>query len=391
MYEIGEEEIQAIAQVIRSRQLFRYPDSGRGECAQFEAELCSKLNCRYALVVNSGTSALICSLVAGGIGPGDEVIIPAFTFMATAAAVLAVGAVPIIAEIDPTLTLDAADVERKISPRTRAMILAHMCGLPCALDALAAIASKHRIRIIEDACQSMGGSYRGRRLGSIGEIGAFSFNQFKIISAGEGGAVVTNSRELYERALIQHDGGVLFRQQAARLSVPVFAGANYRISEITRAVLRVQLNRLDGILYKLRERKEAAATILRGSAAFELAPVHCPEGECGQVVILQVEAEKKMRRFLQKLLGQKIMAATPIDSKGHVYAHWSPVLQQRASNHPGRDAYHLTDTKYEYKKEMCPETLAILSRTIVIPIEINESLDQTRARAVRIRHLAESL
>jgi dTDP-4-amino-4,6-dideoxygalactose transaminase len=392
MYEIGEEEIEAVARVIRSRQLLRYRGGEQGECTQLEKELCAKFGCQYALVVNSGTNALICALVACDIGPEDEVIIPAYTFMATAMAVLAVGAVPIIAEIDETLTLNAEDVESHISSRTKAIIPVHMHGLPSAMDKFMALADKYHLRIIEDACQSVGGAYRGQPLGVIGDIGAFSFNQFKTITAGEGGAIVTNDREMYEKALIQHDGGCLFRQHARRLSVPIFAGANYRVSEITGAILRVQLSRLDGLLRKLRERKRAAVEALQGSSACDPAPVHCVQGDCAQVVMLQVDTEARMRRLLRKLLAQGIMAGTPIDdSTGHVYTHWQPVLQQQAAHHPGLNAYHLTDTKYEYSREMCPRTLDVLSRSIGIAIDINESVDQTSCRAQRIRRLAESL
>jgi dTDP-4-amino-4,6-dideoxygalactose transaminase len=391
MYDIGEEEIEAVAKVIRSRQLSRYRGGEQGECTQLEKDLCARFGCEYALVVNSGTSALECALVACDIGPGDEVIIPAFTFMATARAVLAVGAVPIIAEVDNTLTLDPADVETKISPRTRAIIPVHMYGLPCAMDRLVGLAAKYRVRIIEDACQSVGGSHKGRPLGVIGEIGAFSFNQFKIMTAGEGGAIVTNRREMYEKALIHHDGGCVFRRHADRLSVPIFTGANYRASEITGAILRVQLRRLDGVLDRLRERKRAAVEVLRRSSAFELAPVNCEAGDCGQVVALQVETEERMRRLLKLLLARGLMAGSPIDSTGHVYTDWKPVLQQRAANHPGLNAYHLTDVKYEYSANMCARTLAVLSRTVGIPVDITEPLDKAQARAERIRLLAESL
>jgi dTDP-4-amino-4,6-dideoxygalactose transaminase len=253
------------------------------------------------------------------------------------------------------------------------------------------LGARYRVRIIEDACQSVGGSHRGRPLGVIGEIGAFSFNQFKIMTAGEGGAIVTNRRELYEKALIQHDGGCMFRQHANRLSVPVFTGANYRVSEITGAILRVQLRRLDAILDRLRERKRAAVEVLEGSSAFDLAPVNCAAGDCGQVIALQVETQEKMRRLLKLLLARGVMAGTPIDSTGHVYTEWEPVLRQRASNHPGLNAYHMTDVKYEYKTDMCHQSLAVLSHTIGIPVDINEPLDKTLARAQRIRRLADSL
>lgn len=391
MYEIGEEEIQAVAKVIRSQQLFRYRGVEGGECSQFERDLCERFGCKYALVVNSGTSALICSLVACGIGPGDEVIVPAYTFMATAAAVLAVGATPVIAEIDETLTLDADDAHRKVSTRTKAIIPVYMHGLPCAMSRFSAMAADSGLHVIEDACQGMGTVYQGRPAGAIGDIGAFSFNQFKIITSGEGGAIVTNNRELYEKALIQHDGGFVFRQHGDRLSVPVFPGANYRTSEITGAILRVQLQRLDGLLSRLRERKRAAAQMLEGSAAYAPAPIHYDDGDCGQVIMLQVDTEERMRRLLKALATKGLMAGTPIDSAGHVYTHWTPVLRRQRADQVGTGAHQPSNFNYENERARCPRTLSILARTIGIPIIINESLDQVRRRAERIRTVAESV
>jgi len=391
MYQIGEEEIQAVARVIKSGQLSRYRGVENGECFQFERDLCERFGCKYALLVNSGTSALICSLVACGIGPGDEVIVPAYTFMATAAAVLAVGAVPVIAEIDETLTLDVEDSARKVSPRTKAIIPVYMHGLPCAMDRFSAVAADFGLRLIEDACQGMGALYQGRPAGAIGDIGAFSFNQFKIITSGEGGAIITNNRELYEKALIQHDGGCMFRPHADLLSVPIFPGANYRASEITGAILRVQLQRLDVLLSRLRERKRAAAEVLGGSTAYALAPIHGDDGDCGQVMMLQVDTEERMRRLLKALAMKGLMAGTPIDSTGHVYTHWKPVLQQQRANYAAAGAHQPSVFNDEDERRRCPRTISILSRTVGIPIDINEAVDQVRRRVERIRTVAESV
>jgi len=391
MYEIGEEEVQAVSKVIRSGQLFRYSNPGTGECARFESEVRAKFGCAYALAVNSGTSALVCSLVACDIGPGDEVIVPAFTFMATALAVLAAGAVPVLAEIDETLTLDPADVERKITPRTRAIVAVHMLGRPCAMDALLDVAGRHGLRLIEDACQAVGASYHGHWAGTLGDVGCLSFNQFKIISAGEGGAVLTNQQACYEKAVIQHDDGCAFRQHAQQISVPIFTGGNYRISEVTGAILRAQLARLDGILERLRERKRTFDEALSGSQAFELAPENCPKGQSGMVSVLQLESEDHMRRLVAALQHRGIQANAPFDSPGHVYTGWKPVLDQLGAHHPGRNAYCLTGARYEYTRQSCPVSLNILSRTMVISINLKERVEGVRRRAETVRRIAESL
>jgi dTDP-4-amino-4,6-dideoxygalactose transaminase len=227
MYIIGKEEIGAIKQVIESGQLFRYRGGEGGETDKFEKEWSEKIGIKHTLAVTSGTAALICGMVGMGIGPGDEVIVPGYTFMSTALAPLAVGAVPIIAEIDESLTFDPKDLEKRITPRTKAVIPVHMVGLPCNMDAIMQIAKKHNLMVLEDACQSVGGSYKGKRLGSIGHAGVFSFNQYKTITCGEGGALVTNDGDIYDRALIHHDGGCVFRDHAAEIRPPFFAGWNF--------------------------------------------------------------------------------------------------------------------------------------------------------------------
>ena len=200
MYVIGQEEADAVRRVIESRQLFRYRGGEGGETDQFETEWAEKIGVKYALTVTSGTAGLMCALAGLGLELGDQVIVPAYTWMATAVAPLPFGAIPVLAEVDETLTLDAADVERKITPRTKAVIPVHMSGFPSNMDAVMEAAARHDLKVVEDACQACGGVYKGKRLGSIGHAGAFSFNQFKVISCGEAGATVTNDPDLYHWA-----------------------------------------------------------------------------------------------------------------------------------------------------------------------------------------------
>jgi len=249
VYRIGEEEIEEVARVIRSGHMFRMGEGVPGhlrEVDRFEEAWSEKIGVAHTLCVTSGTAALTCGLVGLGIGPGDEVIVPGYTFMATAIAVLSVGAIPVIAEVDDSLTLDPNDFEEKIGERTKAVIPVDMVGLPCDMDSITRIARENDVKVLEDACQAVGGSYRGKRLGSWGDAGAFSFNQFKIISCGDGGALVTDDKQVYERALIYHDGGAPFRPRYGDLSTPFFIGTNYRMTEIQGAILNVQIKRLDG-------------------------------------------------------------------------------------------------------------------------------------------------
>src|SRR5438105_10305035 len=174
--EVGDEELAALERVVRSRNLFRYygVGEGPGEVAAFEREFAAHMGARRALCVNAGSSALICGLIGAGVGPGDEVIVPAYTWNATPNAVLATGALPVLAEVDESLTLDPADVERKLTSRTKAVLTVHMRGAPADMRALTALAKRHGLVLVEDVCQSAGASFEGRRLGTFGDAGAFS-------------------------------------------------------------------------------------------------------------------------------------------------------------------------------------------------------------------------
>ncbi len=363
MFRIGKEEIDAVTRVIQSRSLFRVNDSLK-EVDNFERELKEKIGVNYALCLAGGTSALIAALVGAGIGPGDEVIVPGYTFMASASAVLAAGAIPVIAEIDETLTISPEDVKNKITPHTKAIIPVHILGYPCNMEKLCNIAKEHNLKIIEDACQADGGSYKGKRHGNWGDAGAFSFNHFKIISAGEGGAVVTNDRTIYERALVFHDGGASFRPYAGELTIPVFIGSQFRVSEVTGSILREQLKRLDGILQDLRNVKKRFIEALSTVQGIAFTPSNDSEGDCAIVIGFAFESEEKAREFAKS---EGVEGWLPIDSGKHVYANWEPVLSKRGAHHPDINPFNLTQNKnlnMEYSKDMCPKTLSILSRTV---------------------------
>ena len=199
MYRIGREELDAVERVFNTRALFKINGAGQ-DALHAENEMKELFGTENALLMTSGHAALASALVAMGIGPGDQVIVPAYTYIATAMAVLEAGAIPVIAEVDETLTLDPRDFEKKITDRTRAVIPVHIQGFPCRMDEICRIAETRGIAVLEDACQADGGSFGGKRLGTIGDAGALSFNYFKIITAGEGGALLTDKRELYERA-----------------------------------------------------------------------------------------------------------------------------------------------------------------------------------------------
>ena len=381
MYIIGEEEIAALRQVIESQELFRYQRGGESVTEKFEQEFSQKFGGQHTIAMNSGTSALICGLAGMGIGPGDEVIVPAYTFMATALAPLAVGAVPIIAEVDESLTIDPDDLEQKITPRTKAIIPVHMCGLPCNMEKIMEIAGKHNLLVLEDAAQACGGSYHGQLLGRIGRAGAFSFNQYKILSCGDGGALLTDDLELFQRALIQHDGGCVFRDHSF-VTVPFFAGMTFRISELQSAVLRVQLTRLDNILTSLRADKRALMDELAGSSLFRFNQIHDADGDCGTTLALRFESAEQAISCVETLAEAGIKAKRPIDTGRHVYSNWEPIMQQHGAHHPGRDGFKLRPDQVSYSEEMCPRTLEILAQTVFLFMTVNRN-EEERQQLIR--------
>jgi len=357
MFDIGKEEIEAITKVFENRQFMRYRGGEGGFTETFEKDLCQMMDMKYALTLNSGTSALIAALAALGIGPGDEVIVPAYTWVATALAPIAVGAVPIIAEINESLTIDPEDIRKKITPYTKAIIPVHMRNLPCDMDAIMKIAQEYNLIVVEDACQAMGTTYKGKNVGTIGDVGIFSFNQYKTLSCGEGGAIITNISKVYERALIYHDTGAYSRNYAVDMNEPFFAGVNYRVSEIQGAILGVQLKRLNGYMDALRERTTIAREILTDASDCKLTPHNDPDNA------IALSLTYATRENFEKARGKDSKDALLTAGDRHVYTNWEPIMKQQVVNEK-MNPYKWANREIKYTADMCPKTLDILSRTV---------------------------
>ncbi|MCG8498988.1 MAG: DegT/DnrJ/EryC1/StrS family aminotransferase, partial [Firmicutes bacterium] len=210
-YWYGNEEMEAVMEVMKGGYLFRYGNENDPnflhKVSTLEKEFARYCGVNYALATTSGTSALLVSLIAMGLKPGDEVIVPAYTFVASYTACIFAGLVPVLAEIDESLSLDPDDIENRITSRTKAIMPVHMLGNPCNMDRIMEIAKKHNLLVLEDSCQAAGASYKGKKVGTIGHMGAFSLNLFKTITSGDGGLVCTNEQGLFERAFGVHDQG----------------------------------------------------------------------------------------------------------------------------------------------------------------------------------------
>jgi 8-amino-3,8-dideoxy-alpha-D-manno-octulosonate transaminase len=248
----GEAERKSVGEVLDTGVLMRYGfepmRGGHWKARKLEAALADRMQVRHAHLVSSGTAALTVALANVGVGAGDEVILPTFTFVASFEAVLALGAIPVLCDIDDTLTLDPVAVEEAITPATRVIMPVHMCGSMADLKALKALADAHGLVLLEDACQAIGGSYEGKPLGSYGHVGCFSFDYVKTITCGEGGALITNSDELYEKAQAFSDHGHDHIGSDRGAEGHPHLGFNYRISELNAAVGLAQIGRLDEFL-----------------------------------------------------------------------------------------------------------------------------------------------
>jgi dTDP-4-amino-4,6-dideoxygalactose transaminase len=375
MYIVGEEEIEAIAQVIRSGKLFRYGEDG--QCATFEKRYAAYLGVDHFALSASGTFALTAGLTAMGIGPGDEVIIPAHTYMATATAVLAVGAIPVIVDVDESITISPKAIRAAIEPHTRAIIPVHMWGATCDMDAIMAIAREHNLQVLEDCCQGVGGSYKGRKLGSIGHAGAFSFNYYKNITSGEGGGLATNDAKIAERARCAIDP-CGFYWQGKSDSVRPFAGNGARASEIMGAMLNAQLDRLDGMIDKMRgeKRRILEGTRHLSNLGLKPTPMNSPEHECSTQVMYLLPNEDAATRFAE--LQPSVVAGK---TGRHTYTQWDSVLGHEGAAHPALNPYNLPQNdglRKAYSPDMCASSLEVLNRTVMVatsPLHTEAEID----------------
>ena len=363
-YVLGAEERKEVLDVLDGGNLFRYGTPGvdgfQAKVVTFENEMAERLGHKHVVATSSGTGSLMCCLAALGIGMGDEVIVPGYTFIASIATIAMMNAIPVLAEIDESLTIDPAKIEALITPKTKAIMPVHMLGNPCDMDPIMEIAKKHNLYVIEDCCQAVGAAYHGKRVGTIGDMGAYSLNVFKTITTGDGGFVGTSSDELYERAFGFHDQG----HKPCRMGVEVgnrsMVGMNMRMNELSGAVAVAQGRKLDGILDTLRAKKK------------ELADKFCAA-----------------------------MGTAPIAKSGwHVYNNMEQILDKKTwtDNHP----FHLSDRTYE--KHMLPQTDDILDRAVNISIgvvdkglgsgcgiNINSTEEEINATAKHIREVIAGL
>ena len=330
------------------------------EVLRLSQEVAGELGHGYVVATSSGTGSLLCCLAALGIGQGDEVIVPGYTFIASISTIVMMNAIPVLAEIDDSLTIDPDKIEALITPKTKAIMPVHMLGNPCKMDKIMAIAKKHNLFVIEDCCQAVGASYKGKCCGTIGDMGAYSLNVFKTITTGDGGFVGCSDETLYERAFGFHDQG----HKPSRMGVEVgnrsIVGMNMRMNELSGAVAVAQGRKLPMVLKTLREKKAMLKAQLQDLPGVGFRTVN-DEGECATLLTLLFETKELAAKFCEKA-GTNVIAR----SGWHVYNNMEQILDKKTwtENHP----FHLSDRTYS--KNMLPATDDILERAVNISIGV---------------------
>jgi 8-amino-3,8-dideoxy-alpha-D-manno-octulosonate transaminase len=385
----GDEERQQVQDVLDTGVLFRYgfdaARNGHWKARTFEEELARRLGADHCHLCSSGTAALSIALAACGVGAGDEVIIPAFTFVASVEAILTAGAIPVFAEIDETLCLDPAAISARLTHRTKAVMVVHMCGAMARIDEIKSLCDQKGVILIEDTCQSVGATFNAKALGTFGLMGCFSFDPVKTITCGEGGAVVTDDPERYglAHAFADHGHDHLGNDRGAE-DHPVL-GYNYRISELNAAVGLAQLRKLDGILETQRKHKAAIKAAMR---AFSQVSFRCLPDETGDsaTFLSFMLPDENRARQTTKALGQ-----AGVDGCFYWYANnwhylrqWHHLKQMKVA---ARLPVQIYDRQPDYAAVDLPRSDAIMARTICMQIKLAWSPLEVQERIARIEQV----
>ncbi len=370
-----DEERRELGEVLDSRAPFRwesyYPGKRPEKCLNFEKEFAAHQHTKYCVAVTSGTTALMAAMAGLEVGPGDEVILPAWTWYACYDAIILAGALPVFAEIDDSMDIDPTDIERYITPRTKVIMVVHVLGEPADMDAILPIARKHNLKVLEDCAQSVGVTYKNRPVGSIGDCGIYSFQVSKTISAGEGGALVTSDPYIFERAARFHDVGFLRDAHAQELGQPPrmsqFVGGQFRMSEYTGAVLRAQLRKLDRIVGDLRDKGTRVTAGIQDLPGIQLRKKNDVEGGLSRWVYIRTAGEAQRDRFIAALKAENIHAAT---MGGSVLLPIEPHIEKKQTPYPDWPSFSTTAGKAtRYGAACCPRTIDIWNRYVGIQMD----------------------
>lgn len=346
---------------------------------EFESAFAKRMGAPYAQAVASGTAALKVALKALGIKRGDEVIIPSFTFVATAESVLDCGAIPVIVDIDESLNIDPACFEKAITEKTKVVIPVHMLGAPAEMDRIMEVAKKQHIKVLEDNAQGCGGTYQGQVLGTIGDAGTFSLDAGKVIHTGEGGMVVTKDLDIYTKARAYHDHGHEYSTTVGRAAEKaLITGFNYRMNELQGAVGLVQLSKLDMILEKQRENKKKLKTAL-SELPYKFRKITDEKGELGDCIVFFLDSKEKASAFAKKMgengLGTKNL---PDAIYWHFSRHWKHMFEEHG--------FYKDTWEKEWER-----SADLLERAIALPVMVKMTDERISFIIEKLKEIAESV
>jgi 8-amino-3,8-dideoxy-alpha-D-manno-octulosonate transaminase len=389
----GDEERKEVQDVLDSGVLFRYgfdgDRNGHWKARSFESELARRMGVAHSHLCSSGTAALSIALAVCGVGAGDEVIVPPFTFVATFEAVLTAGAVPVFAEIDETLCLDPISVEERITPRTKAVMVVHMCGAMARIDTIKNLCDRKNLVLIEDACQSVGATFNGKPLGAFGQMGCFSFDPVKTITCGEGGAVVTDDPKLYElaHAVADHGHDHIGDDRGAE-GHPVL-GYNYRISELNAAVGLAQLRKLDHILAIQRANKSTIKAAMGQFPQISFRDLPDEAGDSATFLSFMLPDEDSARQTVKALSGAGVDGCFYwYDNNWHYLRQWHHLKTMTAAARlPAQSYAHCPD----YGCIDLPQSDRIMGRTISMQIKLGWQADAIEERIEKIGKVLKNL
>jgi len=390
-YWLDEREERAVLDVLQKGSLFRYYGLGEPSFVDALEEAAREFyGVKYALAVNSGTGALIAAMGAMGIGPGCEVILPAFMWVATVGAVVRSNAIPVLCEVDDSLSMDPADLEKKITPRTKLIVPIHMAGAPVDIEAIMAVARKRGIAVLEDCAQCNGGSFGGRKVGSFADMAIFSLQLNKNMTCGEGGLLVTDDEKLYAKAFSAHDMGLV--RVDGRLATPddyaIAWGGGRRMGELAGAVASVQIKKLPRIVEHMRASKRRIKAMLEGTPGLGFRRLNDPDGDAGAFLVLMLADEAAATGTVDHLKGAGLHNVFRIADYGlHIYSN-IPSLVGKVPLSPAGNPWDLEanrDSVHDYNKGACPVSDALFARSVLVPIpsRLTEQQEQFAAKAIR--------
>ncbi len=387
----GDEERREVQEVLDTGVLFRYgfdqARQGRWKARTFEQELAGYLSTGHAHLCSSGTAALNVAIAACGIGAGDEVIVPPFTFVATVEALLTAGAIPIFADIDDTLCLSPAAVRAAITSRTRAVAPVHMCGAMADIKALKSICDEKGLILIEDACQSLGASCDGKFAGTFGHAGCFSFDPVKTVTCGEGGAVVTADPHIYEKAHAVADHGHDHIGNDRGLENHLMMGANYRISELNAAVGLAQLRKLDRMLKTQRAHKQALKDALSCCDGVTFRRIPDPAGDSATFLSFFLDSEARARQVARDIGAAGMDGCFYwYDNNWHYLRKWDHFKHMQSA---ARLPIHLMPERPDYTRISLPRSDQIMGRTLSLQIKLSWTSEELDRRIRILRNVLE--